>query len=93
MEHMERAKFGEQVFVNKESKTPQVLKFHPYQPQLAVLQKASWRYIEANLNNFSLIGFSLPLLTFLFSHPFFSVYGMLSRVTNSVHTLSATLLK
>lgn len=42
---MEKAKFGEQVFVNKESKTPQVLNFHPYQPQLAVMQKTSWRLV------------------------------------------------
>ena len=45
MDQMDKAKFGEQVFVNKVAKAPQVLKFHPYQPQLAVVQKTSWRYL------------------------------------------------
>lgn len=40
---LERSKFNDQIFVNKENKTPQELKFHPYIPQLAVLHKTSWR--------------------------------------------------
>lgn len=40
-----RSKLSDQIFVNKESKTPQLLKFHPYRPHLAVMHKNSWRYV------------------------------------------------
>lgn len=43
IESYDKAKFSDQIFVNKESKTPQELKFHPYIPQLVVLHKTSWR--------------------------------------------------
>ena len=41
-----RNKLSDQIFVNKENKTPQLIKFHPYISQLAVMQKNSWRYVE-----------------------------------------------
>ena len=38
-------KLSDQIFVNKESKAPQLLKFHPYRPHLAVIHKNSWRCV------------------------------------------------
>lgn len=37
-----KSRLSDQMFVNKETKMPLVLKFHPYQPHLAVLHKNSW---------------------------------------------------
>lgn len=38
-----QGKLSDQVFVNKETKSPQLLLFHPYKPQLAVMHKQEWR--------------------------------------------------
>ena len=45
-DNLDKAKFTDQIFVNKETKTPQDLMFHPYLPQLVVLHKTSWRYVH-----------------------------------------------
>lgn len=44
-DHLDKAKC-DQIFINKESKQAQELRFHPYLPQLAVLHKTSWRWAE-----------------------------------------------
>ena len=42
-DQLEKVKISDQIFVNREAKTPQVLMFHPYENQLIVLHKQSWR--------------------------------------------------
>jgi regulator-associated protein of mTOR len=37
-----RSKLSDQIFVNREQRPAQLLKFHPYQPHLAIMHKSCW---------------------------------------------------
>jgi regulator-associated protein of mTOR len=44
-DYYDKAKFSDQIFVNKENNSPHKLLFHPYISQLTVFHKSSWRYL------------------------------------------------
>ena len=39
-----KSKFSDQLFVNKNTNSPNILKFHPYEPHLSVVSKSSVRW-------------------------------------------------
>ena len=39
------SRINDQIFVNREARPAQLLKFHPYQPQLAVIHRNCWRFV------------------------------------------------
>lgn len=45
-----RNKLSDQIFVNREMQPAQLLKFHPYQPHLAVMHKNCWRWVGLTLS-------------------------------------------
>ena len=40
-----KSKFNDQLFVNKNTQSPNILKFHPYEPHLSVVSKSSVRWL------------------------------------------------
>ena len=45
-----KSKFSDQLFVNKITQSPNILKFHPYEPHLSVISKSSIRWAATPIN-------------------------------------------